>query len=290
MAQRIGVLGPRGTHSEAAGHYLVTRLLPPGAAELAMEPDIYECLLAAEEGRVDTALVPVENSLEGAINITLDTLAASPDLTVVRELIWPVHNQLMGKCAPDEVKRIYSHPQPISQCRGYLRAHYPQAEIIKTASTARAAELVAEEPAFLGWAAICPKRAGELYGLDCLAAEIQDNMANCTRFFQVQKQQGERAAFPAGEMCKLLVICQIDGNRPGALYEVLGEFARRHVNMTRIESRPARTELGNYVFFFDLELATCREQALQEALAGVARRSIWLKKLGPFPVYRARAC
>lgn len=298
------MLGPRGTHSEAAGHYLVTRLLPEGAAELAMEPDIYECLLAAEEGRVDAALVPVENSLEGAVNITLDTLAESPDLTVVRELIWPVHNQLMGRCRADEVTRIYSHPQPISQCRAYLREHYPQAEIIKTASTARAAELVAEEPAFLGWAAICPKHAGELYGLSCLAAEIQDNMANCTRFFQVQKMkvaapppqaalvprpQGGRTDDPvARQNCKLLVICQIDGHRPGALYEVLGEFAHRHVNMTRIESRPARTELGAYIFFFELELASCTGEDLQEAVAAVGKRSIWLKELGPFPVYEAQ--
>ena len=304
MAQRIGVLGPQGTHSEAAGHYLVTHLLPGGAAELVMEPDIYECLLAAEEGRVDAALVPVENSLEGAINITLDTLADSPELTVVRELIWPVHNQLMAKCRPDEVTRIYSHPQPISQCREYLREHYPQAEIIKTSSTARAAELVAEEPAFLGWAAICPQRAGELYGLNCLAAEIQDNMANCTRFFQVQKMKAGAPPPPsamvprphrgrtndavARQDCKLLAICQIDGHRPGALYEVLGEFAHRHINMTRIESRPARTELGEYIFFFDLEFASCTGEALGEALAAVAKKSIWLKQLGPFPIYEAQ--
>ena len=285
MGKKMGVLGPRGTHSEAAGFYLARQLQE---VELVMEPDIFDCLQAVEEGQVDMALVPVENSLEGVINITLDTLAGSSDLTVSGELIWPVHNQLMARCRPEEVTRIYSHPQPISQCRNFLRQHYPQAELIKTASTARAAELVAEEPAFLGWAAICPVRAGELYGLTALAREIQDNMENCTRFFLVETEGGGGLQeLPPGLGRKLLVICQIDGARSGALYEVLGEFARRGVNMTRIESRPARTVLGAYIFFFDLEVDTCSSAALQESLQGVAKKSLWLKKLGPFRVTAA---
>lgn len=282
----MGVLGPRGTHSEAAGFYLSGQLQD---VELVMEPDIFDCLQAVEDGGVDMALVPVENSLEGVISITLDTLAGSSSLTVTRELIWPVHNQLMAKCKPEEVSRIYSHPQPISQCRNFLRQHYPQAEIIKTTSTARAAELVGEEPAFLGWAAICPARAGELYGLTPLAREIQDNMANCTRFFLVEKQgaASEKVTLSEGAEQKLLVICQIDGSKSGALYEVLGEFARRGVNMTRIESRPARTVLGAYIFFFDLEVDTCSPEDLLESLREVEKKSIWLKKLGPFPVFSA---
>ena len=284
----MGVLGPWGTHSEAAGFYL-SRQMPE--VELVMEPDIYDCLQAVEEDRVDMALVPVENSLEGVVSITLDTLADSEELTVVKELIWPVHNQLMAKCKPEEVSRIYSHPQPISQCRAFLREHYPEAEIIKTASTARAAELVAEEPAFLGWAAICPARAGKLYGLTLLAREIQDNMSNCTRFFLVEKRERKSEPQPADRSrlgSKLLVICQIDGSKSGALYEVLGEFARRGVNMTRIESRPARTVLGAYIFFFDLEADTCTGEAMQEAVEAVEKKSIWLKKLGPFPVLSAK--
>lgn len=282
----MGVLGPRGTHSEAAGFYLSEQMQD---VELVMEPDIFDCLQAVEDGEVDMALVPVENSLEGVISITLDTLAGSSSLTVTRELIWPVHNQLMAKCKPEEVSRIYSHPQPISQCRNFLRQHYPQAEIIKTTSTARAAELVGEEPAFLGWAAICPARAGQLYGLTPLAREIQDNMANCTRFFLVEKQgeASEKTTVPEDVEQKMLVICQIDGSKSGALYEVLGEFARRGVNMTRIESRPARTVLGAYIFFFDLEVDTCSPEVLLESLYEVGKKSIWLKKLGPFPVFSA---
>ena len=279
--EKMGVLGPAGTHSEAAALYLAGLL--PQAQELVVYPDIFAVMQAVEEGAVDTALVPVENSLEGAVSITLDTLARSDALEVVRELIWPVHNQLMAKCGASEVRRIYSHPQPISQCRTFLQQRYPHAELVKVASTARAAELVAEEPAASGWAAICTKRAGELYGLSPLHAEIQDNMANATRFFELQRRGGERAEGAT----KMLVICQIDGKKAGALYDVLREFADRDINMTRIESRPARTELGAYIFFFDLELGA-DAAALEAALAAVRDKSIWLKELGSFPVLTAR--
>lgn len=279
MPKTMGVLGPRGTHSEAAAAYLNGRL--PEPCELVTVPDLFDCLQEVEDGTLDTALVPVENSLEGAIHITLDMLARSESLCVLRELIWPVHNQLMAKCGAAEIRRIYSHPQPISQCRAYLQAHYPQAEIIKTTSTARAAELVAAEPASSGWAAICTERAGTLTGLRTIAAEIQDNMANCTRFFQVSRRGTEAQVLPKE---KVLIICQINGQKAGALYEVLKEFAQRGINLTRIESRPARTELGDYIFFFDLEY-TPDERLLQESIRAVAEKSIWLKNLGVFPVW-----
>ncbi|MBQ1461313.1 MAG: prephenate dehydratase, partial [Selenomonas sp.] len=221
-------------------------------------------------------LVPVENSLEGAINITLDTLARCDGLTVWRELIWPVHNQLLAR-RQGEIKRIYSHAQPISQCRNFLQRHYPQAELIKVSSTARAAEIVAEAPVDSGSAAIATARAGELLGLVPVAAEIQDSAANCTRFFHVGR--GNMRYLPQE---KVLVICQIDGAKAGALYDVLKEFAQRGINMTRIESRPARTELGAYIFFFDLEYVDSPQ--LAESLQAVQEKSIWLRNLGTFPV------
>ena len=281
--KKMGVLGPLGTHSEAAAQYL-SRLLPE-RPELLVYPDIFAVIQAVEDGEVDSCLVPVENSLEGAINITLDTLARSADLFVESELIWPVHNQLMARPGTQKICRIYSHPQPISQCRAYLQQHYPQAELIKVASTARAAEIVAKEPRGMGAAAICTKRGGELNGLVTVATEIQDNMANATRFFELRRVTAAPQA-PIGPAQKILVICEIDGQKAGALYDVLKEFADRGVNMTRIESRPARTELGAYIFFFDLEVAD-NEAALREAVAAVARKSKWLKDLGSFPVVRA---
>lgn len=281
--KKMGVLGPLGTHSEAAAQYL-SRLLPE-RPELLVYPDIFAVIQAVEDGEVDSCLVPVENSLEGAINITLDTLARSADLFVASELIWPVHNQLMARPGTQKICRIYSHPQPISQCRGYLQQHYPAAELIKVASTARAAEIVAQEPRGMGAAAICTERGGELNGLVTVAKEIQDNMANATRFFELCRVTAAPHK-PVGPAEKMLVICEIDGQKAGALYDVLKEFADRGVNMTRIESRPARTELGAYIFFFDLEVAD-NEAALREAVAAVARKSKWLKVLGSFPVVRA---
>ena len=281
--KKMGVLGPLGTHSEAAAQYL-SRLLPE-RPELLVYPDIFAVIQAVEDGEVDSCLVPVENSLEGAINITLDTLARSDDLFVASELIWPVHNQLMARPGTQKICRIYSHPQPISQCRGYLQQHYPEAELIKVASTARAAEIVAKEPRGMGAAAICTKRGGELNGLVTVATEIQDNMANATRFFELRRVTAAPQA-PIGPAEKMLVICEIDDQKAGALYVVPKEFADRGVNMTRIESRPARTELGAYIFFFDLDVAD-NEEALRTSVAAVARKSKWLKDLGSFPVVRA---
>ena len=281
--KKMGVLGPLGTHSEAAAQYL-SRLLPE-RPELLVYPDIFAVIQAVEDGEVDSCLVSVENSLEGAINITLDTLARSDDLFVASELIWPVHNQLMARPGTQKICRIYSHPQPISQCRGYLQQHYPEAELIKVASTARAAEIVAKEPRGMGAAAICTKRGGELNGLVTVATEIQDNMANATRFFELRRVTAAPQA-PIGPAEKMLVICEIDGQKAGALYDVLKEFADRGVNMTRIESRPARTELGAYIFFFDLDV-TDNEEALRTSVEAVARKSKWLKDLGSFPVVRA---
>ncbi len=283
-ASVMGYLGPMGTHSEAAARWLSVQLARTGGGERELRPfaDIDAVLHAVEAGEVASGFVPVENSLEGAIHVTLDTLARSEALVVAREVIWPVHNELMARCEAGAVRRIYSHAQPISQCRAYLSAHFPQAELVEVASTARAAKLVAAAPPEEGLAAICTARAGELYGLSPLAHEIQDSMANCTRFFEVVRR-GMPLALPQE---KLLIICQLDGSRAGSLVNVLQEFAVRGINMTRIESRPTRTRLGDYIFFFDLETAV-GEACIEAALAAVRAKCSWLKNLGAFPVLQA---
>ena len=276
MKETLGILGPAGTHSEAAALHLNEVMGMP--YDFREYGEIFEALEAVTGGEVDFALVPVENSLEGAVNITLDVLARSDALIVRRELIWPVHNQLMAKPGAGKIRRIYSHPQPISQCQAFLRECYPEAETIKVSSTARAAQMVAEDGE--GGAAICTRRAGALHGLVSVADEIQDNMANRTRFFLVGRRDGRQPAAPAD---KVLIICQIDGTRAGSLCEVLEEFARRGVNMTRIESRPARTELGEYIFFFDLD-TNAEGEALKESIEAVGKKCKWLRNLGEFPV------
>ncbi len=285
--ERIGILGPRGTHSEAAVFWINRRLESP--PEPVICADIYEVLRAVEDGDLDAGFVPVENSLEGSINITLDTLARSERLTVTRELIWRVHNQLMAREGVTSIKKIISHAQPISQCRHYIREHYPTAEVSTVQSTARAAEIAAGASIEEGLAAICTARAGELNGLIALATEVQDNIFNSTRFFEIARRPARQRTvnealgrYKVGE--KILIICQIHGEKAGALCEVLEEFAFRNVNMTRIESRPARTKLGEYIFFFDLDCDAPRGM-LEESIDAVRRKAIWLKRLGAFPVF-----
>ena len=281
--KKMGILGPRGTHSEAAAVCL-NKILPE-KFELVICADIFEILQKVELGKLDSGFVPVENSLEGSINVTLDTLARSHTLTINREFVWKIHNHLMTKpeVKISEVKKIFSHSQPISQCRRYLQKNFSDVEFIITPSTARAAEIVAESSPAEGFAAICSERAGELYNLKILAEEIQDNKYNSTRFFEIsQRSENFDENDVSGD--KVSLVCMVDGSQSGALYSVLKEFAVRKINMTHIESRPARLELGEYIFFFDLETKDIDKKIFQESLEAVREKSIWLKNLGTFPV------
>lgn len=277
----LGILGPKGTHSEEAALWLKKFLREDFKLEICA--DIFDVLTAVKERRLDAGLVPVENSLEGSINITLDTLARSDTLTISRELVWQVRNFLMTKPLVDvrDVRKIFSHTQPLAQCRKFLHKNFPDAEIVATTSTARAAELVANSDE--NFAAICTERAGKLNGLTIATKDIQDNPNNSTRFFEITYRPRDAAPIEHFDGDKVLIICQIDGSRAGSLCDVLTEFAKRGVNMTRIESRPARTILGAYIFFFDLE-TDAGDDALRESIKAVYDKSIWLKNLGVFPI------
>ena len=280
----LGILGPKGTHSEEAALWL--KKFSREDFKLEICADIFDVLNGVKEKELDAGLVPVENSLEGSINITLDTLARSDTLTITRELVWKVKNFLMTKPLVDvkSVQKIYSHVQPLAQCRKFLRKNFPDVEIISTTSTARAAELIAESDEIC--AAICTERAGKLNGLSIAAKDIQDNPNNATRFFEISYRPRDAAPIETFDGDKVLIICQIDGSRAGSLCSVLEEFSKRGVNMTRIESRPARTILGAYIFFFDLE-TDAGSNALKESIRAVYDKSIWLKNLGCFPVIYA---
>ena len=273
----LGVLGPRGTHSEAAANYL-NKILN-NEFELVICADIFEVLQEVEKGNLDSGLVPVENSLEGSINITLDTLARSHTLIINRELVWKIHNHLMAKAETklSDVTKIFSHAQPISQCRRYLQKNFPNAEFIVTPSTSRAAEIVASTEE--NFAAICSERAGELNNLKILAEEIQDNKFNSTRFFEICRCENYDENKITGD--KISLVCMVDGSQAGSLYSVLEEFAVRKINMTHIESRPARLELGEYIFFFDLETGVDKK-ILLESISAVREKCIWLKNLGSY--------
>jgi prephenate dehydratase len=281
VIQTLGFLGPKGTHSEEVALYLNSEQREIGKEwKLVPYTSIYDAICAVEQGQIDRCVVPVENSIEGSINITLDTLAHDVDLQIEREIIWAVHNQLMVKRVGEEITTIISHPQPLAQCRSFIKTQYPNAEIRPVSSTARAAKIVAEGNN-KGYAVIACQRAGELYSLTTIATEIQDNTTNCTRFLILAKPKESNV----NGKDKTSMICQINGAKAGSLCEVLLEFAKRDVNLTRIESRPARTGLGKYIFFLDLEDSIDKVN-VKAAIKAVAQKSLWLKNLGSFNVIK----
>ena len=276
--KNLAFLGPHGTNSEEAAIYMAN--LRKEKMNLVAYNTIQDAIQAVAQKDVDYCLVPVENSIEGSVRITLDTLAHDVDLMIESELIWSVHNQLLTKNPNAKIHTIISHIQPLAQCREYLKSHYPTAKIESVSSTARAAEKASCYGD--GYAAIATKTAADLYNLQIIDTDIQDVEDNFTRFIlltnkdKVKKYQ---------DVANMMIICQIDG-RAGSLYELLGDFACRKVNMTRIESRPARTSLGEYIFFIEID-ANVDKDILQEALMQASKKCFWLKNLGKFPVYKA---
>ena len=276
--KKLAFLGPHGTNSEEAAIYMAN--LRKEKMNLVAYNTIQDAIQAVAQKDVDYCLVPVENSIEGSVRITLDTLAHDVDLMIESELIWSVHNQLLTKNPNAKIHTIISHIQPLAQCREYLKSHYPTAMTESVSSTARAAEKASCYGD--GYAAIATKTAADLYNLQIIDTDIQDVEDNFTRFIlltnkdKVKKYQ---------DVANMMIICQIDG-RAGSLYELLGDFACRKVNMTRIESRPARTSLGEYIFFIEID-ANVDKDILQEALMQASKKCFWLKNLGKFPVYKA---
>lgn len=274
MVRTVGYLGPQGTYCEEA----VLNLY--GNSDVCLKPfsGIDETIRAVGSGAVDESIVPVENSLEGSVNITLDTIAHDVDLYITQEIVLPVRHNLLAKKGSEEIAAIVSHPQALAQCRKTLSKLYPEAKLKPVQSTAAAARIVATSDGLC--AAVGSLRAGEFYGLTVVATNIQDDASNSTRFIGLQRQMITQMT----GKCKTTLVCQINGERPGTLYNILGEFAKRQVNLTRIESRPARTGLGMYIFFFDIE-GSAAESNIAAAVSAVEEKCLWYKNFGSYPVF-----
>jgi chorismate mutase/prephenate dehydratase len=270
LEQKLSVayLGPAGTYSHAA----VTRHFGDSVAA-APCASIDEVFRAAESGRSDYAVVPVENSTEGAVGRTLDLMLQTP-LTIVGEIKLRIRQNLLGRgLTLDRVARVYSHAQSLAQCIQWLAQHLPAAPRVAVASNAEAARLASLEP---GAAAIAGEAAAAIYGLDVLAAHIEDEPNNTTRFWVL----GRHAAGPSGKDETSLVMSA--KNQPGAVYALLEPFAKHGVSMSRLESRPARTGLWEYLFFVDLE-GHQSDPTVAEALSELKTRAPFLKLLGSYP-------
>jgi len=268
---KVSYLGPEATFTHLAsirqfGHK--TKFLP--------EPSIRDVFERVEKGETDYGVIPVENSTEGVVSHTLDMFLSS-NLKICAEIILEIHHCLLGKGKSlDDIKKIYSHSQALAQCRTWLRKNLPRVPILDAASTAEAARLASRDK---NAGAIASAYAGEYYGLKILADRIEDLRNNYTRFLVIGKQSVERT----GRDLTMVMFSLKD--RPGALFNSLRAFARRKINLTKIESRPLKGKAWEYVFFAEME-GHIQDKKVREALSDLEKRSVFVRVLGAFPKTR----
>ncbi len=258
--------------------------------ELVALPTVYDTVMAVHDGLVERALVPIENSLEGSVNATLDALAMeTEDVAIVGEVVHPIRHCLIAPNAVelDEIETVVSHPQATAQCARFIRTRLPGARVLAGSSTADAVRMVAEHGG--RWAALGNRLAAERYGCRVLRAGVEDVADNETRFVWLARF-GAVPGPPGHEGPMLgpwktaIVFWGVGSEAPGWLVRCLSEFAARDVNLTRIESRPRKQGLGRYMFFADLE-GQDAEPHVAESLAGLRRHVEVLRVLGSFPAW-----
>jgi len=279
---RLGYLGPAGTFSEEAMR--AATVDGDGAAELVPFPSIHETVMAVQSGKIDRALVPIENSLEGGVNATLDALALEArEVEIVGETVLAIRNCLIARAAVafDAIEVVVSHPQPLGQCARFLREELPGAELRATTSTADAVRAVAATDA--PWAALGPRSAAALYDCRVLRDGIDDEPDNATRFVWLARSGTPPARSAGVDAWKTSVVFAGAGDRsPGWLVRCLSEFAFRGVNLTRIESRPRKGRLGHYLFHVDMD-GRAEDPAVADAIAALGGHCEEVRLLGSYP-------
>jgi prephenate dehydratase len=275
MSLSIAHLGPSGTFAEAAALMYSTWLNEQTHQEtcLCPYPSIAQTIQATAQGEVALAVVPVENSIEGSVTTTLDTLWRCDTLQIQQGLVLPISHAFITRAKTiAAVKTVYSHPQALAQCHQWLEKFLPAAQIVSTNSTTEALQYLDDD---LTTGAIASPRAAELYQLPVLACPINDHPDNCTRFWVLGLKPS-----PGGH-CTSLAFTVHDV--PGALLKPLQVFAQQGINLSKIESRPTKKSLGDYLFFVDLE-ADARENTVQEALKELAVQTETLKVFGSYEI------
>jgi prephenate dehydratase len=278
---KVAFLGPEGTFSEealfaaTAGHEI----------EAVPLPTIYECVMAVASGKCTKALVPIENSLEGSVNATLDALVfETEEVQIVGEVVHPITHTLIARTqlALERIERVLSHPQASAQCARFLRDRLSHAEVMGAQSTADAVRIVAESDQ--PWAALGNHISAQLYDCQVLADRVEDTPENETRFVWLENKAADRAAGggTAAVSFKTSVVFWGLPDHPGALVDVLQEFATRGINLSKIESRPRKQGLGRYVFFADLA-GRADDPPVVEALRAIGDVVETLRVLGCYP-------
>ncbi|HVM05860.1 MAG TPA: prephenate dehydratase [Acidimicrobiales bacterium] len=272
---RIAFLGPPGTFTEEA---LLTQ---PDLAEADLVPmrSMPDVLAAAQAGDTDLGFVALENSIEGTVNVTLDSLIFDNDLLIRREVVLPVSLALLAPpgTAIGDIERVVSFPHATAQCRRWFARHLPGVTLVASNSTAEAAEAVGHDRP-PGTAAVGTILAAKLYGLDVLAPSIGDHPDNATRFVLVARG----GIPPATGHDKTSIVCFQSADRPGNLHAILGQFAARNINLTKLESRPTKRGLGNYCFVIDLE-GHVDDEVVADCLRDLHSQLADLKFLGSYP-------
>lgn len=275
MTRRLAYLGPQGTYSEEAA------MLYDAEAELVAATTLPGVIQRVRGGEADEGIVPVENSLEGTVTFTADLLIQEMTLKIKSELVLPIHHCLLGKPggSAEDVEVIYSHPQSLGQCRGYLQQRFPGASLMPSLSNSSAvSDMLRSERRAL---AIAGKRATLFFDVQILEEEIEDNHSNATRFIVL----AEEGSAPTGKD-KTSICFHFDADRPGSLVGVLQEFSSRGINLNKIESRPTRRSLGRYFFLADVE-GHHDDDDVRDALEAIGEKVSMLKVLGSYPRYAA---
>ena len=277
--KKMGYLGPKGSFSEEAIHlFLATQpIFKEDPPELIPFSTIPRILHACNDMEIDWAFVPLENSTEGQVGVTMDTMGQTEHIYITHEFVHPIDQCLLAHepMSLDQIERIYSHEQAFGQCRDFLEKHLPNAQQITCLSTAEAAHKISSIRE--SWTAIGPRRAAHLYNLHILKERIQDINLNATRFVLVGHKLAEMS--DGEDKTSLLVIAE---NTPGSLYRILGEFSKRHINLSRIESRPSKQKLGEYVFFVDID-GYVFAPPIQDVLWAFKEQNTCVKLLGSYP-------
>lgn len=270
---KVGYLGPKNSFTfQAANSFFEEEALQAFAS-------IPLSLQALKDNQIDYVVVPIENSLEGSVHASMDRLFNRKNLQVYQEIILPIRQQLLMKVKETPVK-ILSHPQALAQSQQFLEKYHPTVPLEAVASTTFAAEYVANHPEEKV-AAIASKAAGKEYSLETVAADIQDNRLNRTRFWLIGNQGRSDLSLQKAEKTTLFVT--LPANMPGALHKVLSTFAWRNIDLSKIESRPLKTSLGEYFFIIDLTLSD-NQQLIGNAIEEICLLGGQVQQLGDYPI------
>ena len=265
---RIATLGPEGTFSHEAV------LKYNKSATIIFTETIRDVFDIVSRKKADLGLVPIENSIAGTVGQTLDNLIAY-NLRIMDEEVSPISHNLAGFGKISEIKVLYLHPQTYEQCEVFIKKNMQKVEIIQTSSNGKSAEIVSrEKDKKIG--SIIPKIAADIYSLSILKKDVQDNRFNVTRFFVISHYDSKKTGY---DRTSIAIYPQID--KPGLLHQFLGEFAKRKINLTKIESRPSKGKLGDYIFYIDFQ-GHKTEKHVAEVLKEL-EKSAFVTVLGSYP-------